>query len=459
LTVFEFVTNTIAILIAITLLVGIHEFGHFYVARRCGVKVLRFSIGFGRRLFGWHDKYGTEFTVSTIPLGGYVKMVDEREGEVSPEDLPYAFTQKPPWQRIAIALAGPLANLILAVLLYWLLATVQGSFSVSPVIGDVEQGSIAEFARLESGQEIVAVDGHSTPTRRALELYLISRLGETGEITFTVKYPGEALVYESQATLDNWLRSVEAPDVISGLGLSFYMPPSSLNIGHVYPGSPAAESGLKVGDRIVSIDGEVKDSGQQWSGYTAQREGQPLEVLVERQTADGDQEFLTLVVTPRKMAVPQGEKVLMGIAWKQGTWPEGMVRKHTYGPIDGFTKAVHEVGDVVSMVFLSLKKLILGEISPKNLSGPIGIAKVVAHSAEAGIWTFVNVLAYISVLLGVFNLLPIPVLDGGHILYGLIEWVKGSPVSEKIQIMGFQVGVAMLLGLTVIALYNDILRF
>jgi len=452
------ITTVFYFLIAITILVAVHEFGHFYVARRCGVKVLRFSIGFGKRLYCWTDKQGTEFAISSIPLGGYVKMVDEREGDVAPEDLPYAFTQKPVWQRIAIAAAGPLANFILAIVFYWLLA-MQGAVSLSPVIGNVEPGSIAAQAGLEVGQEIVAVDGKTIDSRRSLDLYLINRLGESGDISFTVKYPDSDLVYESRAQLNEWLKGAEAPDVIGGLGIEFYHPQILLNVIHVEPGSAAEAGGFQVGDKVISIDGGSRSSGDQWSSYISTRAGQVLTIVVARTEEGGSVSQKILTVTPREVKDTLGRKRgLMGIAWGSETWPEEMIRRHHYGVFGSMKQAVTETGEVVSTVLISLKKLILGQISTKNLSGPIGIAKVVGHSAEAGIWTFVNVLAYISVLLGVFNLLPIPVLDGGHILYGLIEWVKGSPVSEKIQVLGYQAGLVMLLGLMVIAFYNDILR-
>lgn len=445
-------------LIAITILVAVHEFGHFYVARRCGVKVLRFSIGFGSRLFSWKDRHGTEFAISSIPLGGYVKMVDEREGDVAEEDLPYAFTQKSVWQRIAIALAGPLANIAFAIVLYWAVS-LQGGYSLSAVIGEVSPGSVAAEAGLESGQEIVAVDGKPISSRRDMEIYLVSRLGETGAISFTVRYLQDDLVYESRGQITDWLKNDAAPDVIGGLGISFYRPSVLLNVAQVQPDSAAAGAGMLVGDKIIRIDGESRETGDQWSSYVGERAGQELNVVVERNNPEGGVEEVTLYITPRDYTDANGNtRGLMGIVWASEEWPESMVRHYDYGVLGSVKQAFIQTGEVISTVLVSLKKLIFGQISTKNLSGPIGIAKVVGHSAEAGIWTFVNVLAYISVLLGVFNLLPIPVLDGGHILYALIEWVKGSPVSEKVQTLGYQAGLAMLLGVMVIAFYNDILR-
>jgi len=445
-------------LIALTILVAVHEYGHFYAARRCGVRVLRFSIGFGRRLFRWHDRHGTEFAISAIPLGGYVKMLDEREGEVAEEDLPYAFTRKPVWQRILIAAAGPVANFILAILLYWLLAAVQGTYTRAPVIGEVIPDSIAARAGLESGQEIVAVDGVPVTSQRDFEVYLINRLGETGEITFTVKYPDSDLVYESNGQLNNWLRNEDTPDVLSGLGIRFYYPPAIPVVGNVLEGSPAEMAGLRVGDRILEIDGVRDDSVTALTDYISERAGQPLDFLIEREEGEGVvQESLQIV--PQEITDDEGgSRGVIGIHWRYQQWPEGMVHHERYGFFESMQQAVHSATEVVTTTFLGIKKLVVGEISTKNLSGPIGIAKVAGDSAKAGIWYFINFLAYISVLLGVFNLLPIPVLDGGHILFGLIEWIKGSPVPEKVQVLGYQAGLAMLLGIMVIAFYNDILR-
>ncbi|WP_328286792.1 RIP metalloprotease RseP [Teredinibacter purpureus] len=454
----DVLTTVLYFLIAITILVTVHEYGHFYVARRCGVRVLRFSVGFGKRLVSWEDKHGTEFAISAIPLGGYVKMLDEREHDIDEDDLPYAFTQKTVAQRIAIASAGPLANFLLAIVFYWLLA-MQGAVSVSPVLGDIESGSIADMAGLSAGQEIVAVDNEPVASRRDVEMQLINRLGETGHISFDVKYPDSELIYVSRAPIVKWLQGEVAPDVISGLGMRFYRPSVLLFVEMVQPDSPAAKGGFEVGDKVITIDGLSRSSGDQWSDYIGTRAGVELEIVVERVNSAGQMEPKTLLVTPAEVKDDSGAiRGLMGIRWSSETWPESMIRRSHYGVFGSLQQAVINTGDVISTVLMSLKKLIFGEISTKNLSGPIGIAKVVGDSAEAGIWTFVSVLAYISVLLGVFNLLPIPVLDGGHILFCLVEWVKGSPVSEKIQLMGFQAGLAMLMGVMVIAFYNDILR-
>lgn len=435
-------------LVALLILVTVHEFGHFYVARRCGVRVLRFSVGFGKPLFSWRDKTGTEYSIAPIPLGGYVKMLDEREGEVKPEDLPYAFTRKSVWQRIAIVAAGPLANFILAVLLFWALL-IPGRADFIPIVGKVEPGSIAAAAGLEEGQEIVAVDGEVTPTRQAVSRQLIERLGESGSMTFTVKYPESSLTYRSQASIKDWLKSADEPDVLGGIGLTLQAPP--VVVGETLEGSPAAEAGFETGDRVLSADGKRIESWNQWVEYVSARPGESIEVRVNR---DGRE--LALRVTPALETDEQDNevgKIGMGVQW-----PEELIRRYEYSLPEAFVEAANETWSTSIFVLESVKKLIVGEISTKNLSGPITIAKVAGSSADAGWMSFVSFLALLSVSLGVFNLLPIPVLDGGHLAYFLVEAVKGSPVSERVQMVGYQVGLFMVIGVMLLALYNDVLR-
>lgn len=435
-------------LVAIVVLVTIHEFGHFYVARRCGVRVLRFSIGFGKVLLSRRDRQGTEYSISAIPLGGYVKMLDEREGEVKPEDLPYAFTQKNVWQRIAIVAAGPIANFLLAIVLFWVLL-IPGKTDFVPVVDAVEPGSIAADAGLEPGQEIVSIDGEETPTQQAVVRHLINRLGETGSIEFSVRYPDADWVYSSDAWLEDWLKGEEEPDPLAGIGLTFRLPP--VLVGQVLVGEPAEAAGFQVGDRIVSADGNPMDGWQTWRDHVSQRPNQRVETRVER-----NGESVQLAVTPREETNAEGE--VIGVVGLGGKWDEDYLRQYHYSLPQALVQAVVETGDMTLFVLTSIKKLLVGEISTKNLSGPITIAKVAGSSAQSGWVSFVSFLALLSVSLGVFNLLPIPVLDGGHLLYYIIELVKGSPVSDKVQLMGYQVGLFLVVGVMILAIYNDVLR-
>ena len=439
-------------LVAIIVLVTIHEFGHFYVARRCGVKVLRFSIGFGKVLLRWSDRQGTEYAISAIPLGGYVKMLDEREGDVPPEELHRSFNRKNVWQRMAIVAAGPIANFILAVLLFWALV-IPGVRDFTPVIGSVEPGSLAAHAGLEAGQEILSIDGVPTPTRQAVYQQLLRRLGESGEMHVVLRYPDSSLRYHSEVALDNWLKGAEEPDPLGGLGLRFFVPEVDTLAAAVTPGSPADLAGMKPGDRVLAADGEAMTSGTDWIEYVKQRPGQPIVLLLER---EGEQ--LTLSITPEVVTENDVTLGRVGVALQFQPWPEEMIRYNHYSIGGAFIAGVERTWDTAGFVLLSVKKLLFGEISTKNLSGPISIAKVAGSSAESGLESFVAFLALLSIFLGVFNLLPIPVLDGGHLLYYLIEAIKGSPVSEKVQMAGYQVGLFLVIGLSVLALYNDIMR-
>ncbi len=439
-------------LVALAVLVTVHEFGHFYVARRCGVKVLRFSIGFGKILLRWRDRQGTEYAIAAIPLGGYVKMLDEREGEVPEEQRNQAFNRKNVWQRIAVVAAGPMANFILAILLFWGLM-LPGVTGFIPIVGEVEPNSVAAQAGLEPGQEILSVDGEATPTWQALHQQLLRRLGETVTISFKVSYPDSSLQYMSQAQLDNWLRGVEEPNPVAGLGLRLKVPENQVIIGQVERGSPAAEAGLQIGDRVLAADGIAMESWHEWVDYVRARPDQEINLTLER-----DNKRSQVSVSPEKIEEGGERFGRVGVGLQPQPWPEDMVREYHYGPIEAFVAGVHRTWETSGFVLLSVKKLLVGEISTKNLSGPITIAKVAGASAESGWKSFVGFVALLSIFLAVFNLLPIPVLDGGHLLYYVIEVLKGSPVSDRVQQMGFKLGLFLILGLMGLALYNDVMR-
>lgn len=440
-------------LVAILVLVTVHEFGHFYVARRCGVKVLRFSIGFGKVLLSRRDKHGTEFAISAIPLGGYVKMLDEREAAVDEADKPFAFNNKSIGQRIAVVLAGPVANLILAVLIFWLLLVVSGERGIAPVIGEVIPGSVAEAANLEEGQEIVQVDGVATRSWQQVQKQLLRRLGESGTLSLTVSYPGSELRYQSEVILDGWLRGAEDPQPLAGLGVKPYIPEVPAIVGQVLEASPAQRAGLQAGDEIVQAGVTPINSAQDWIDFVKARPEQTFEVLIERQG-----ERIGLSITPEKVTENGEVFGRVGMGFAPYEWPAEFIRHWEYSPVEGFIAAVDRTWETSAFVLMSVKKLIFGEISTKNLSGAITIAKVAGSEAENGWRSFLRFLAALSVMLGVFNLLPIPVLDGGHLMYYLAELVRGKPVSEKVQMVGYQIGLVLVIGLTVLALYNDIMR-
>jgi regulator of sigma E protease len=445
---------TIAITLAtLAVLVAVHEFGHFWVARRCGVKVLRFSIGFGTRLLRWTDRQGTEYSISAIPLGGYVKMLDEREGEVAPEELDRAFNRKPVGQRIAVVSAGPLANFLLAIVAYWGLF-MAGETGYAPVIGEVEAGSIADVAGLEAGQEIVAVDGRETPTWQALSFRLLDRIGDTGTIAFAVRYPDSSMVYESEGTLDRWLAGDEQPDLFGGLGLAMYTPEVPPVVGQVVSGGAADRIGMQPGDLVLSADGVELPLWMDWVDYVRERPGQVIDLQYRR----GDQ-LLSAQIVPEAIEDESGATIgRVGVAVELPEMPPELLRRFDRGPLQALGASLERTGDLVVFTLSSIKKMLVGLISPKNLSGPITIAKVATASAKSGLEAYISFLALLSVSLGVLNLLPIPVLDGGHLLFYFAELLAGRPVPEKIQALGYQVGLFLVLGIMILALYNDFSR-
>ncbi|MCB1846060.1 MAG: RIP metalloprotease RseP [Halieaceae bacterium] len=445
---------TIAITLAtLAVLVAVHEFGHFWVARRCGVKVLRFSIGFGTRLLRWTDRQGTEYSISAIPLGGYVKMLDEREGEVAPEELDRAFNRKPVGQRIAVVSAGPLANFLLAIVAYWGLF-MAGETGYAPVIGEVEAGSIADVAGLEAGQEIVAVDGRETPTWQALSFRLLDRIGDTGTIEFAVRYPDSSMVYESEGTLDRWLAGEEQPDLLGGLGLAMYTPEVPPVVGQVVAGGAADRIGMQPGDLVLSADGVELPLWMDWVDYVRERPGQVIDLQYRR----GDQ-LLSAQIVPEAIEDESGATIgRVGVAVELPEMPPELLRRFDRGPLQALGASLERTGDLVVFTLSSIKKMLVGLISPKNLSGPITIAKVATASAKSGLEAYIGFLALLSVSLGVLNLLPIPVLDGGHLLFYFAELLAGRPVPEKIQALGYQVGLFLVLGIMILALYNDFSR-
>ena len=443
----------VVMLVTLGILVSVHEYGHFWVARRCGVKVLRFSIGFGRALTRWHDRLGTEYVIAAIPLGGYVKMLDEREGEVPAEEQHLAFNRKPVLSRIAIVSAGPLANFLLAIVAYWGLFMV-GESGYAPVIGQVEESSIADMAGLEPGQEIVAVDGRDTPTRQALSFRLLDRIGDSGPLAFTVKYPDSDMLYESEAILDGWLAGAEEPDVYRGLGLRLYVPEVPPEVSEIVEGGPAAQAGLQPGDLILSADGTPMSSWEEWVDYVKQRPGESISVRFERNGGER-----TEVLVPERVTDDSGEAFgRVGMAVVLPEMPESMRRTFDRGVIESLVAGVARTGDMIGFTLTSIGKMLQGLISPQNLSGPITIAKVAASSAESGLESYVGFLALLSISLGVLNLLPIPVLDGGHLLYYTVELIAGRPVPERAQMVGYQVGLFLVLSLMMFALYNDFSR-
>ena len=445
--------------IALGVLVTFHEFGHFWVARRCAVRVERFSIGFGKALYKWRDKHNTEFVLAALPLGGYVKMLDEREGEINAEERPYAFTQKTIWQRIAIISAGPAANFLLAIVAFWLIF-LSGERGLAPVIGDVVDDSLAGRAGLESGMEIVAVNGVATTTWSSVNRQLFDYIGVTDKIIFTINYSDSELDYQIMVPVESWLRDRENPAPTRELGISPPFELEALTLAAVFETGSGFVAGLRKNDVLLSVNGQQISDVNRFIDWVSNSPNTPLIIELKRPRRDGTgDQFLTLEAIPE--AVQRDAKTVGQLGVKlasKGRYPEELIRRVDYGLGGALVRGLQETADTTYFILSSLGKLLVGELSPKNLSGPITIAKMAGDTARAGSYDYIRFIAILSIMLGVMNLLPIPVLDGGHLLYCLIELVKGSPVSDQVQILGYKVGFVMLVGLMIFATFNDLTR-
>ena len=448
-------STLLSFILAISILVVIHEFGHFWVARRCGVKVLRFSVGFGKPLWSYTDKLGTEYSIAPIPLGGYVKMLDEREGPVKPEELHQAFNQKNVWQRIAIASAGPIANFIFAVVAYCALF-MMGISGVVPVIGEVLDDSPAYEQGLQSGDRIHRISGKEVNSFQEVSWELISYIGETVDIELTV-VDSNNQSRDVTIPVKQWLTQQEAPDPMKALGIEPRRLVLEPIVGEVVAGGAAAQAGLMKGDIILSANAESVTNWNQWVELVRATPLKPMILFIER-----NGESLEFEVIPAEKEIEDSTTIgFVGVGLHPDAIPEmpkEWMTEVSLGPIDALVQGVAKTQQLIVFTLDSLWKMILGDVSVKNLSGPITIAKVADSSVSNGIQAFISFLALLSVSLGVLNLLPIPVLDGGHILFYAIEAVRGKALSESTQIFAIKIGMTLLLGLMVIAFYNDISR-
>lgn len=446
------IQNVLAVIVVLGVLVTFHEFGHFWVARRCGVKVLRFSVGFGKPLWSRFDRHGTEFAVAAIPLGGYVKMLDEREAPVAPEEQHLAFNRKDVWARIAIVVAGPLANFLLAVVAYWLLFVV-GTTTIVPVIGDVSPDSPAGRAGLSSGQEILAIQDDRTRSWEDVNLELISRIGFNGTLEVTIREGENGAARSHRVQVTDWLARQDPPQPMESLGIAPWRPDIPPVLGQVLDGEAAAQAGLETGDRIVALDGDAVTSWMDFVEIVRARPGETLSLRIER---DGATRELTL--TPGQREVQGDTMGYIGAGVEAVSWPEKYQREIRYGALASVGRSLSRTADMTVLTLDSIRKMFVGLISPSNLSGPITIARIAGDTARSGLESFISFMAYLSISLGVLNLLPIPVLDGGHLLYYLIEAVRGRPVSETAQAVGLRIGMAMVGTLMLMAIYFDLMR-
>jgi regulator of sigma E protease len=450
----EILTSLLAFIVALSLLVAIHEYGHFWVARRLGVRVLRFCIGFGKPV--WSRIAGrdpVEYAVAAIPLGGYVKLLDEREGPVPADQLHRAFNRQTPARRIAILLAGPAFNFLFAIVAYWLMY-VTGVTALKPVIGAVAPESYAAAAGLRAEDEVLAVAGRTTATVMDAQLALIDELVSTGRTDVTVR-DVDGRVRTVRLAVEGDRRPLSEPgDLFERLGMALWEPVLPALLGDLDPEGTASAAGLRPGDLIVAADGEPVDDWSTWVDYVRARPGATVTVDVVR---DGATLPLELAIAAVSVDGEQIGRIGAGVRVPDGLYDRVLTRQR-YGPIAALGEAAARTGQMSGLTVRMLYRMITGDVSPKNISGPINIAQVAGYTASAGLAPFLRFLAIVSISLGILNLLPIPMLDGGQIAYQLAEIAKGSPVSERAQMIGQQVGILLLLLLMSFAFYNDISR-
>ncbi|MFT5924704.1 MAG: regulator of sigma E protease [Paraglaciecola sp.] len=447
----SFLISLVSFIVALGILVAVHEWGHFWVARRCGVKVQRFSIGFGKALWRRTDKLGTEYVIAAIPLGGYVKMLDERVDEVSEEDLPYAFNRQHVLKRIAIIAAGPGVNFLFAIFALFVMYLI-GLQTIKPVVGSIQPDSVFSQVNIPANAILTQVGDRKVVDWEDVAYEFMSFIGHD---EMQVKWTDEKTTFERSATinLSEWKFDPDKTSVFSSLGLIPFRPKVLNVLGSVQDGSAAQSIGFQANDKIVSLDGTSMQNWEQIVRYVSTRPNQAVEASVLR-----DEQIISLNGSIGSKTVKQTTKGYMGFTPTLEPWPEGVAFVHQYGVVKALSKAMDKTWRLMTLSIDMLGKLITGDVSVKSLSGPISIAQGAGMSASLGLVYFLGFLALISVNLGIINLLPLPVLDGGHLLYYFIELFSGRPVPESVQEVGFKIGGVLLLLLMSIAIVNDIAR-
>ena len=443
--------------VAVSLLVTVHEFGHFWVARQLGFKVLRFSVGFGRPLFkivAGADR--TEYVVAAIPLGGYVKLLDEREGPVAPGELARSFTRKPPWQRIVVLLAGPGFNILFAILVLWGMFWANGETEIRPLVGEVVTGSVADRAGLRSGDEILAINGSSVAGQRDVVFDLLDAMSGQGEAVLAVRpRTGESRTATlTVADSTERRRLTEPAELFKGLGFEFWEPTVPAELGRVLPDGPAARAGLRPGDEITAIDSEPVRNFHELIARVAGRPGEAIVVHYRR----GGAQFDTRVIVASEHVDGRSVGRIRVTTVSSVKLPDSQLIHTDLSPLAALGRAAFEANNMSVLQARLFWRMLIGQVSLKNLSGPLSIAEYAGESAHAGVASFLGFLVLISLSLGFLNLLPVPILDGGQIVFQLVEWLKGTPLSERAQALGQQVGIALLVLLMGVALFNDIAR-
>jgi regulator of sigma E protease len=450
-----FLVIPVAFLVAISILVAVHEFGHYWVAKKLGFKVLRFSIGFGKPLITrvGKDADRTEYCLAAIPLGGYVKLLDEREGDVAAAEIHRSFTRRPISHRIAVLLAGPAMNLLFASLLYAILAMV-GTEVVKPMVGQVRLDGPAAAAGLQRGDQIVRVGQRSVNDTEELQIALIRQFTDNGLIPLTVRREGAERSVTLRVTADR--RTLTEPGkLLPGLGFDLATWNAAVMVDSLPADSAGARAGLRPGDRLLAVDGQAIANSSQFISMVSGAADRDISIEVER----GGERLRIVAAVPR-VKVDGRQIGRLGINLKEGApaWPPGLVETHRSGPLDALLLGLKKTWEMSALTVQMLWRMLTGQVSAKNISGVVSIAEFAGISASLGVTAYMAFLAIISVSLGVLNLLPVPLLDGGQVVYQAVEAIKGSPLSERTQLFGQQIGIALLVVLMSLAFYNDISR-
>jgi len=451
----KIVVILVAFLVAISVLVAVHEFGHYWVAKKLGFKVLRFSIGFGKPLLTriGKDADRTEYCLAAIPLGGYVKLLDEREGDVPAAELHRSFTRRPIIQRVAVLLAGPAMNLLFASLLYAVLAMV-GTEIIKPVVGQVRKDSPAAIAGLQRGDLILKVGERNVADTEELQIALIRQFTDDGVLPLSVRRDGRERSLTLRVTEDK--RALTEPGkLLPGLGFDLATWNAPVLIQTVPEGSAGARAGLRAGDRVLAVDGQPVANSLEFVALVSAAPGRDISIEVKRGAE------ASRIVAGVPGVVDQGRIIgRLGISLSEGArvWPPGLVEIHRSGPLDGLLVGVQKTWEMSALTVQMMWRMLTGQVSAKNISGVVSIAEFAGISAYLGVTAYMAFLAIISVSLGVLNLMPVPLLDGGQVVYQAVEAIKGSPISERTQLFGQQIGIALLVVLMSLAFYNDIAR-
>lgn len=439
-------------ILALLLLIVIHEYGHFLVARCCGVKVLRFSFGFGKVLASWHDKRGTEYAWSLVPLGGYIKMLDEDEGEVLESERHLAFNNKSIWARIAIIVAGPLFNFLFAFAALWLVLVI-GIKSLAPMIGDVKPGSIAARAGLTSQQEILSLAGKKIASWRDFQYALMPLLGANESVVITVKSLTNHQAKTLILPLENWQVDVKNPDVLASLGITPFIPTIPPIIGDVMEESPAQSAGLQTGDVINSVNGKTIADWLVLVDFVKQHPNQRIKLVITRQG-----KHKTYAINIGSTVNSGRVEGVLGVRSQRIELPPHWLRLQREAPLQAIKTALEQTVDLTGATFTLIGRLVTGKLPIQSISGPVGIAQGAGESARNGLPYYLSFLALVSISLGVLNLLPIPMLDGGQLFYCLVEMIRRRPLSDELKSIGIYLGLVLLVTLMIIALSNDLSR-